>query len=79
MGIVWFPILAPARETRIVRCRERLGDNDFDAAYGEGAALSTQEALAYARRGRGERTRASSGWASLTRAEREAASHVPSP
>lgn len=76
MGIVRFPVLAPDRQTRLVRCRERLGDNDFDAAYGEGAALSTQEALAYARRGRGERTRASCGWASLTRAERDVATLV---
>jgi DNA-binding CsgD family transcriptional regulator len=35
----------------------------------EGAALSIPEAIAYALRGRGERKRASSGWASLTRAE----------
>jgi DNA-binding CsgD family transcriptional regulator len=32
-------------------------------------ALSIEEAVAYAQRGRGERKRASSGWASLTRAE----------
>jgi class 3 adenylate cyclase/DNA-binding CsgD family transcriptional regulator len=33
------------------------------------SALSSQEAVAYALRGRGERKRASSGWPSLTRAE----------
>ena len=43
--------------------------NDFDAAWAEGAALSIEDAIAYAQRGRGERKRASSGWASLTRAE----------
>src|SRR4051812_49894172 len=43
--------------------------NDFDAAWAEGAALSMEEAIAYARRGRGERKRPSSGWASLTPAE----------
>jgi hypothetical protein len=32
----------------------------------EGAALSTEEAIAYAQRGRGERKRPLSGWASLT-------------
>jgi DNA-binding CsgD family transcriptional regulator len=31
--------------------------------------LSIEEAVAYAQRGRGERKRPSSGWASLTRAE----------
>ena len=46
-----------------------MGENDFDAAWAEGLALSIQEAIAYAQRGRGERKRASSGWASLTRAE----------
>ena len=46
-----------------------MGDNDFDAAWADGAALSNEDAIAYAQRGRGERRRASSGWASLTRAE----------
>ena len=41
------------------------------AAWAEGAALSTEEAIAYAQRGRGERKRPNSGWASLTPAERE--------
>ncbi len=43
--------------------------NDFDAAWAEGAALSTEEAIGYPQRGRGERKRASSGWESLTPAE----------
>jgi DNA-binding CsgD family transcriptional regulator len=46
-----------------------LGDNDFDKAWAEGAALSLEEAIAYAQRGRGERKRPSSGWASLTPTE----------
>ena len=37
----------------------------------EGATLSIDEAIAYAQRGRGERRRPSSGWASLTPTERE--------
>jgi DNA-binding CsgD family transcriptional regulator len=45
------------------------GTNDFEAAWADGASLSTAEAIAYALRGRGERKRASRGWASLTRAE----------
>lgn len=39
--------------------------------WAEGAALSTDEAIAYARRHRGERKRPSSGWASLTPTERD--------
>ena len=46
-----------------------MGDNDFEAAWAEGAALPTDEAIAYAQRGRGERKRPASGWASLTPAE----------
>jgi DNA-binding CsgD family transcriptional regulator len=46
-----------------------MGDSDFDAAWAEGAALSTDEAIAYAQRGRGARKRPSSGWASLTPTE----------
>jgi DNA-binding CsgD family transcriptional regulator len=49
--------------------REALGEQEFDAAWAEGAALSTEEAIAYAQRGRGERKRTASGWGSLTKAE----------
>ena len=56
-------------DATIAALRDALGANDFDAAWAQGAALSIPEATAYAQRGRGERKRASSGWASLTRAE----------
>jgi hypothetical protein len=49
-----------------------MGQNDFDVAWAEGAALSTEEAIAYAQRGRGERKRPATGWASLTPAELDA-------
>jgi DNA-binding CsgD family transcriptional regulator len=48
-----------------------MGENDFDSAWAEGAALSPEEAIAYAQRGRGERKRPTSGWASLTPSERD--------
>jgi DNA-binding CsgD family transcriptional regulator len=48
-----------------------LGEGPFDAAWAEGAALSTEEAIAYAQRGRGERKRPPSGWESLTPTERD--------
>ena len=47
------------------------GAEDFDAAWAEGAALSTEEAIAYTQRGRGERKRPASGWDSLTPTERD--------
>ena len=62
--------MTPATKPRWRRC-EILGREDFDAAWAEGAALSTEEAIAYAQRGRGERKRPASGWASLTPAERD--------
>jgi predicted ATPase/class 3 adenylate cyclase/DNA-binding CsgD family transcriptional regulator len=69
MGFVRFKILDAGDEETIAELRDTLGTNDFEAAWAEGAALSMPEAIAYAQRGRGERKRAGSGWASLTRAE----------
>ena len=46
-----------------------MGEGDFEAAWAEGAALSTDEAIAYAQRGRGQRKRPASGWGSLTPTE----------
>jgi predicted ATPase/class 3 adenylate cyclase/DNA-binding CsgD family transcriptional regulator len=69
MGIVRFRLYDADYESSVSGLRNSLGENGFDAAWAEGAALSTDEAIAYAQRGRGERKRASSGWASLTRAE----------
>ncbi len=51
--------------------RDVLGEKAFESAWAEGAALSTDEAIAYARRRRGERKRPASGWASLTPTERD--------
>jgi predicted ATPase/class 3 adenylate cyclase/DNA-binding CsgD family transcriptional regulator len=60
-------------ETATAQSREILGQKDFDAAWAEGAALSTAEAVAYAQRGRGRRKRPNSGWASLTPTELDVA------
>jgi predicted ATPase/DNA-binding CsgD family transcriptional regulator len=51
--------------------RDALGDEDLARLLDEGAALDAEAAVAYARRGRGERGRPSSGWASLTPTELE--------
>jgi predicted ATPase/DNA-binding NarL/FixJ family response regulator len=56
-------------EDTVAALRNAMSDEEFDAALSEGAALSTEEAIAYAQRGRGERKRPSSGWASLTPTE----------
>jgi predicted ATPase/class 3 adenylate cyclase/DNA-binding CsgD family transcriptional regulator len=49
--------------------RAQLGADDLDAVMEPGRGLSLDEAIAYARRGRGERKRPSQGWASLTPTE----------
>jgi DNA-binding NarL/FixJ family response regulator len=71
MGAVRFKIQDAGYEASVAAVRDALGGEDFDAAWAEGAALSTGEAIAYAQRGRGKRKRPTSGWASLTPAERD--------
>jgi predicted ATPase/class 3 adenylate cyclase/DNA-binding CsgD family transcriptional regulator len=51
--------------------REALGDEQFERLHAEGFVLTPQDAIAYARRGRGERKRPASGWSALTPAERD--------
>ena len=58
-------------EASVAAVRDALGEKDFDSAWAEGAALSTEEAIAYAQRGRGQRKRPATGWASLTPAEHD--------
>jgi predicted ATPase/class 3 adenylate cyclase/DNA-binding CsgD family transcriptional regulator len=69
MGAVRFKVYDAAYEASAAALRDVLGEKDFNSAWAEGAALSTEEAIAYAQRGRGERKRPASGWASLTPAE----------
>ena len=51
--------------------RERMGEKAFEAAWTQGAELSTDEAIAWIRRARGSRKRPSGGWESLTQTELE--------
>jgi predicted ATPase/class 3 adenylate cyclase/DNA-binding NarL/FixJ family response regulator len=71
MGVVRFKVWDAGYEASVATLRDAMGQEDFDVAWAEGAALSTEEAMAYAQRGRSERKRAASGWASLTPAELE--------
>ena len=70
MGAVRFKVWDAAYEASVAAVRDVLGKKDFDAVWAEGAALP-EEAIAYAQRGRGQRKRPTSGWASLTPAERD--------
>jgi predicted ATPase/class 3 adenylate cyclase/DNA-binding CsgD family transcriptional regulator len=73
MGAVRFKVHHADYVASVAELREALGDGDFDAAWAEGAALTIDEAIGYARRGRGERKRPTSGWGSLTPAELDVA------
>ncbi len=69
LGYVRF--LVEQREIDLAKSKieAALGANGLAAALSEGANLSIDEAVSYARRGRGRRGRPSFGWASLTPTE----------
>ena len=67
MGAVRFKVY----DASAAALRNAMGEKDFDSGWAEGAALSAEEAIAYAQRGRGQRKRPASGWASLTPTERD--------
>jgi predicted ATPase/class 3 adenylate cyclase/DNA-binding CsgD family transcriptional regulator len=69
MGAVRFKVWDADYEASVAALREAMGEQDFDSAWAEGAALSTEEVIAYVQRGRGTRKRPTSGWGSLTPTE----------
>jgi predicted ATPase/DNA-binding CsgD family transcriptional regulator len=70
-GAVRFKMPDADYHAAVAALRDAMDENDFHAAWAEAAAMSTEEAIAYAQRGRGERKRPTSGWDSLTPAERD--------
>ena len=50
---------------------EKLGDAQFQHAMEDGKAMSTEDAVSYATKGRGSRHRPPTGWASLTPIEQQ--------
>ena len=61
MGVVRFKVWDAGYEASVAAVRNALGDKAFDSAWAEGATMSTEEAIAYARRGHGERKRSAGG------------------
>ena len=59
LDLVRFKVFDDDHHALVSALRNTMGDDDFDAAWAEGVALSTEEAIAYALRGRGERKRPS--------------------
>ena len=70
-GEVRFEIFQADYQASVRALRDAIGDEGFASGWAEGAAPSIDEAIAYAQRGRGERKRPTSGWASLTPTERD--------
>jgi predicted ATPase/DNA-binding CsgD family transcriptional regulator len=70
-GQTRWPLDQPAHDADIAALQMALGKGPSAALWKEGAALSLNEAAAYASRARGERKRPRSGWASLTPTELE--------
>jgi predicted ATPase/DNA-binding CsgD family transcriptional regulator len=69
IGVVRFRVYDAEYTALVEVTRNALGQEEFGTTWAGGAALSTEDAMAYAQRGRGERKRPPSGWASLTPTE----------
>ena len=70
-GIGRFPLEADLAPQRRADTRALLDAEEAEACWADGVAMTVDEAVTYARRGRGERRRPQTGWGSLTPAERE--------
>jgi DNA-binding CsgD family transcriptional regulator len=70
-GAVRFALDQAEYESIVATLRTSMRDSAFEHAWAEGSALSLDEAVAYAMRGRGERRRPTTGWDSLTPTECE--------
>jgi predicted ATPase/DNA-binding CsgD family transcriptional regulator len=69
-GIVRLPVQAKRFDRARNSAQAALDRTDATACWDAGSQLSLADAVAYARRGRGERRRPQIGWASLTPVER---------
>ena len=69
LGLARFPVAQARYDADVRQFQRQVGEDACDAAFVEGAALSVDDAVAYASRARGERKRPSVGWDSLTPTE----------
>ncbi|HNI34287.1 MAG TPA: adenylate/guanylate cyclase domain-containing protein [Microthrixaceae bacterium] len=68
-GVVLRPWRQAVYETIVRSTREVLGEDEADRRWSAGGELDLGEAVAFARRGRGERSRPTFGWDGLTATE----------
>jgi DNA-binding CsgD family transcriptional regulator len=71
MNAVRFAVHQADYDATVATIRGALGDDDFEQSWDAGAGLDTAEAIAFVRRGRGQRKRPPTGWAALTPTERD--------
>ena len=71
LGLAAFPTARERTERQQAAAGAALGAEKLAHASRDGAALSLDEAVAYAQRGRGAHARAAHGWASLSPVERQ--------
>jgi DNA-binding CsgD family transcriptional regulator/tetratricopeptide (TPR) repeat protein len=69
LGYVRPPIMRPSHDSDVATLIDAIGSERYKRVLAEGTAMSWDEALDYVTRGRGQRKRPSTGWASLTPAE----------
>ena len=70
-GTVRLPLEAERAEQHVVAAQAQLDSDEARVCWAEGLHLSLDEAVAYARRGRGERARPQTGWDALTPTEQD--------
>jgi len=73
IGYQRFALHQSGYDAAVTALRASMGEAAFGLAWDEGAALTLDDAVNYALRGRGERNRPAVGWLSLTPAERDVA------
>jgi predicted ATPase/DNA-binding CsgD family transcriptional regulator len=71
LGLVRWTADAPAFDALERNLEQQMGADSYGEAHGDGAAMPLDEAIAWARRGRGARRRPSDGWESLTPTEQQ--------
>jgi DNA-binding CsgD family transcriptional regulator len=76
VGYARFVVDQPSWDATLASCRDSLDAEALATAWRDGAALSIDDIVAFATRGRGPRRRPTTGWGSLTPTESEVAELV---
>jgi hypothetical protein len=69
LELVRFKVYDDGYQAFVSELQKSMDVVEFETTWAAGAAMSPEEAIAYAQRGRGERRRLTTGWGSLTPTE----------